>query len=162
LRRRSSQAVLAVRASDHGERRARRGGRPAARADRADGVPLPRLLRQRQRAQGARGPHRRARPARRAAACGRYGVGHFIVFVAFRIPNLLRRLFAEGAFSQAFVPVLAEYKNRLSHEETRTLIDGTATALFLALVAAAVLGIALSPLIVYISASGFAADQEKF
>ena len=83
-------------------------------------------------------------------------------FVAFRIPNLLRRLFAEGAFSQAFVPVLAEYKNRLPHEETKTLIDGTATALFLALVAAAVLGIALSPLIVYISASGFAADQEKF
>ena len=90
------------------------------------------------------------------------GVASDAFFVAFRIPNLLRRLFAEGAFSQAFVPVLAEYKNRLSHEETRTLIDGTATALFLALVAAAVLGIALSPLIVYISASGFAADQEKF
>src|ERR671931_2655870 len=83
-------------------------------------------------------------------------------FVAFRIPNLLRRLFAEGAFSQAFVPVLAEHKNRLPAEETKTLIDGTATALFLALVAAAMLGIALSPLIVYISASGFAADQEKF
>src|ERR671931_1403293 len=83
-------------------------------------------------------------------------------FVAFRIPNLLRRLFAEGAFSQAFVPVLAEHKNRLPPEETKTLIDGTATALFLALVAAAVLGIALSPLIVYISAPGFAADPGKF
>src|ERR671931_693713 len=83
-------------------------------------------------------------------------------FVAFRIPNLLRRLFAEGAFSQAFVPVLAEHKNRQPPEETKTLIDGTATALFLALVAAAVLGIALSPLIVYISAPGFAADPGKF
>src|SRR5919201_6417625 len=57
-------------------------------------------------------------------------------FVAFRIPNLLRRLFAEGAFSQAFVPVLAEHKNRLPPGETRALIDGAATALLLALVAA--------------------------
>src|SRR6201996_5428100 len=40
-------------------------------------------------------------------------------FVAFRIPNLLRRLFAEGAFSQAFVPILAEYKNRQGHEATK-------------------------------------------
>jgi putative peptidoglycan lipid II flippase len=83
-------------------------------------------------------------------------------FVAFRIPNLLRRLFAEGAFSQAFVPVLAEHKNRLPQEQTKTLIDGTATALFLALIAAAVLGIAAAPLIVYISAPGFAADPGKF
>src|SRR6266850_1943113 len=56
-------------------------------------------------------------------------------FVAFRIPNLLRRLFAEGAFSQAFVPVLAEHKNRTSPEETRALIDGVATALLVALAA---------------------------
>ena len=83
-------------------------------------------------------------------------------FVAFRIPNLLRRLFAEGAFSQAFVPVLAEYKNRLSHEETRTLIDGAATALFLALVATAALGVALAPVIVYITAPGFVGDPAKF
>src|SRR5437773_200317 len=51
-------------------------------------------------------------------------------FVAFRIPNLLRRLFAEGAFSQAFVPVLAEHKNRHPEAETKTLIDGAATAFF--------------------------------
>src|SRR4051812_44463784 len=57
-------------------------------------------------------------------------------FVAFRIPNLLRRLFAEGAFSQAFVPVLAEYKNRNSAEDTRSLVDGVATVLFVALVIA--------------------------
>jgi len=40
-------------------------------------------------------------------------------FVAFKIPNLLRRMFAEGAFSQAFVPILAEYKNRLGHDATK-------------------------------------------
>src|SRR5436853_5223456 len=73
-------------------------------------------------------------------------------FVAFRIPNLLRRLFAEGAFSQAFVPVLAEYKNRSSAAEARTLVDGVATVLFLVLVLAAALGIAAAPLIVYFSA----------
>src|SRR5471030_82607 len=43
-------------------------------------------------------------------------------FVAFRIPNLLRRLFAEGAFSQAFVPILAEYKTQQGEEATRTFI----------------------------------------
>jgi putative peptidoglycan lipid II flippase len=83
-------------------------------------------------------------------------------FVAFRIPNLLRRLFAEGAFSQAFVPVLAEYKNREPPEVTRTLIDGAATALLLALVAAALIGIVAAPLVVYISAPGFASDPGKF
>lgn len=41
-------------------------------------------------------------------------------FVAFRLPNLLRRLFAEGAFSQAFVPILAEYKNRRGEAEAHT------------------------------------------
>ena len=40
-------------------------------------------------------------------------------FVAFKIPNLLRRLFAEGAFSQAFVPILAEYKNRRGEDDTQ-------------------------------------------
>src|SRR6476660_6096160 len=63
-------------------------------------------------------------------------------FVAFRIPNLLRRLFAEGAFSQAFVPILAEHKNREGVEATRALIDRVATLLFLALVATAALGVA--------------------
>ena len=48
-------------------------------------------------------------------------------FVAFKIPNLLRRLFAEGAFSQAFVPILAEYKNRLGHDATQTLVNQVGT-----------------------------------
>src|SRR5438105_3748498 len=64
-----------------GGRRALRGGGPAAWRDRADGLSLPRQLRERQRAAGARGPHRRAHPARRSAACGRYGVGYFSVLM---------------------------------------------------------------------------------
>src|SRR6266705_1984957 len=64
-------------------------------------------------------------------------------FVAFRIPNLLRRLFAEGAFSQAFVPVLAEQKNKTSLEETKRLVDGVGSLLFLARVAVAALGMAV-------------------
>src|SRR3954464_7868424 len=83
-------------------------------------------------------------------------------FVAFRLPNLLRRLFAEGAFSQAFVPVLGEQKNKTSPEEVRSLIDRTATLLFLVLVVTALLGMAISPLVVYVSAPGFASDPAKF
>src|SRR6185436_5938646 len=83
-------------------------------------------------------------------------------FVAFRIPNLLRRLFAEGAFSQAFVPVLAEQKNKSSPEETKRLIDGVSTLLFLALVAAALIGMAAAWPIVWLSAPGFSADPAKF
>ena len=50
-----------------------------------------------------------------------FGAGMFTdaFFVAFKIPNLLRRLFAEGAFAQAFVPVLAQYKNQRGEEATR-------------------------------------------
>ena len=87
-------------------------------------------------------------------------------FVAFRIPNLLRRLFAEGAFSQAFVPILAEVRTRNEGNgaagETRALVDCVSTALFLALLATAALGIAVAPLVVYVSAPGFAADPGKF
>src|SRR5687768_13176768 len=49
--------------------------------------------------------------------------------VAFRLPNLLRRLFAEGAFSQAFVPILSEYKNQHGEAETKSLADSVATCL---------------------------------
>ena len=83
-------------------------------------------------------------------------------FVAFRLPNLLRRLFAEGAFSQAFVPILAEYKHRQSPQETRELVDAVASVLGLALVAVTVLGVSLAPVVVYFSAPGFAADPDKF
>jgi putative peptidoglycan lipid II flippase len=83
-------------------------------------------------------------------------------FVAFKIPNLLRRLFAEGAFSQAFVPILSEYRARQTPEETRSLVDSVATILFIALLAAALLGVAAAPFIIYVSAPGFAADAGKF
>jgi putative peptidoglycan lipid II flippase len=83
-------------------------------------------------------------------------------FVAFRIPNLLRRLFAEGAFSQAFVPILAEYKSRDGPAATKQLVDRVATALFLALAAAVAVGVAAAAGIVYVSAPGFAATPERF
>src|SRR5260221_408219 len=83
-------------------------------------------------------------------------------FVAFRIPNLLRRLFAEGAFSQAFVPVLSEYRTRRGDTETKLLVDRTATLLTLALLAATALGVAAATIVVYVSAPGFAATPAKF
>jgi putative peptidoglycan lipid II flippase len=83
-------------------------------------------------------------------------------FVAFKLPNLLRRLFAEGAFSQAFVPILAEYKNKQGHEATRDLIDHVATLLALILFGVSVIGILAAPVVVYLSAPGFADEPEKF
>lgn len=83
-------------------------------------------------------------------------------FVAFKLPNLLRRMFAEGAFSQAFVPILGEYKNRRGDEDTRTLVDHVATLLSMALFVVTAIGIAAAPFLVWISAPGFAADAGKF
>ncbi len=83
-------------------------------------------------------------------------------FVAFRIPNLLRRLFAEGAFSQAFVPVLAEYKNRRGEAQTRVLVDHVAGLLFAALIAVTAIGILAAPIVVWVSAPGFHANADKF
>ncbi|WP_019917601.1 murein biosynthesis integral membrane protein MurJ [Methyloversatilis discipulorum] len=83
-------------------------------------------------------------------------------FVAFRLPNLLRRMFAEGAFSQAFVPILGEYRNRRGVDDTRALIDHVATLLALVVAVVTVIGIVAAPLIIYISAPGFAADADKF
>jgi len=83
-------------------------------------------------------------------------------FVAFRIPNLLRRLFAEGAFSQAFVPVLSQYRTRRGDADTKSLVDSTATLLTLALFGVTVVGIAAAPVVIYVSAPGFAATPAKF
>lgn len=83
-------------------------------------------------------------------------------FVAFRLPNLLRRMFAEGAFSQAFVPILGEYRNRRGTDDTRTLIDHVATLLALVVTAVTVIGIVTAPVIIYVTAPGFAADADKF
>ena len=82
--------------------------------------------------------------------------------VAFRIPNLLRRLFAEGAFSQAFVPVLGEYRTRNGDEKTREFAARVMGLLGAALFLVTLVGIVAAPLIVYATASGFAADPDKF
>jgi putative peptidoglycan lipid II flippase len=83
-------------------------------------------------------------------------------FVAFKLPNLLRRLFAEGAFSQAFVPILSEYKNRRGEAETKQLVDRVASVLALILLGVTAIGMVGAPLLVYISAPGFLADPNKF
>lgn len=74
--------------------------------------------------------------------------------VAFRIPNLLRRLFAEGAFAQAFVPILGETRSREGDEATWRLIDAVATVLFWALLLTCVVGVAGAPVLVWLMASG--------
>lgn len=83
-------------------------------------------------------------------------------FVAFRLPNLLRRLFAEGAFSQAFVPIFGEYKNRRGHDETRLLVDHVVTLLAIILFIVTLIGIVAAPLLVYLTAPGFVQDTDKF
>lgn len=90
------------------------------------------------------------------------GIATDAFFVAFKLPNLLRRIFAEGAFSQAFVPVLAEYRNRRGDGPTRDLVDHVATLLALVLFVVTAIGILAAPVIVYLSAPGFVAKPEKF
>jgi putative peptidoglycan lipid II flippase len=76
--------------------------------------------------------------------------------VAFRIPNLLRRLFAEGAFSQAFVPLLAATRAKDGDTSTRSLIDAVSTVLAWALLATSVAGVVAAPAIVWLIGSGLA------
>lgn len=74
--------------------------------------------------------------------------------VAFRIPNLLRRLFAEGAFSQAFVPILSETRTRAGDPATHALVDAVGSVLFWILAAVCVLGVVGAPALVWLMASG--------
>ncbi len=74
---------------------------------------------------------------------------------AFRLPNLLRRLFAEGAFAQAFVPILAEYRAKRGDAATRTLAGKVAALLALILIGVTVVGVIAAPLLVYLLAGGF-------
>lgn len=83
-------------------------------------------------------------------------------FVAFKLPNLLRRIFAEGAFSQAFVPILAEYKSQQGEEATRTFIAYIAGLLTLVLAVVTVIGVFAAPYIIWITAPGFTDTPEKF
>ena len=85
-----------------------------------------------------------------------------VFLVAFKIPNFLRRLFAEGAFAQAFVPVFTEYKETRSQEALRDLAAHVVGTLSLILLVISTLGVMLAPLLVMLFAPGFIDEQERF
>ena len=90
------------------------------------------------------------------------GSGADAFFVAFRIPNFLRRLFAEGAFSTAFVPVLTEYKSQRGQDDVRDLVAHVAGALGGVLFVVTAIGVVAAPLIVMVFAPGFLGSEDKF
>ena len=79
--------------------------------------------------------------------------------VAFRLPNLLRRLFAEGAFSQAFVPILGEISTKGDQKQAQILVNAVATLLFWALLLTVLLGVIGAPLLILVIATGFKGGQ---
>jgi len=90
------------------------------------------------------------------------GVATDAFFIAFKLPNLLRRIFAEGAFSQAFVPILAEYKTQQGEEATRTFVAYVSGLLTLILALVTVLGVVAAPWVVWATAPGFVDSAEKY
>jgi putative peptidoglycan lipid II flippase len=82
--------------------------------------------------------------------------------VANQIPNTLRRFFAEGAFSQAFVPVVSEYKAKRPHDEVRDLVDSAAGTLATVLIVVTALGVLLAPILILVLAPGFKDDADQF
>lgn len=90
------------------------------------------------------------------------GAGADAFFVAFKIPNFLRRLFAEGAFSQAFVPVLSEYRAKKELRDVRALINSVAGVLGAVLFVVTLLAVIGSPVLTTIFAPGFMGDEVKF
>ncbi|HWK70528.1 MAG TPA: murein biosynthesis integral membrane protein MurJ [Burkholderiaceae bacterium] len=101
--------------------------------------------------------------ARDVLIAGAFGAGALTdaFWVAFRIPNLLRRLFAEGAFSQAFVPILGQARNTRSAEEVRVLLDRVALLLTAALALVTLAGIAGAPWVVTAMASGMRTAERQ-
>ena len=83
-------------------------------------------------------------------------------FVAFKIPNFLRRLFAEGAFSQAFVPVLSDYKEQGSQQALKLFIDRTAGTLALILLLVTIVGVIAAPVLITLFAPGFLGEGKQF
>jgi putative peptidoglycan lipid II flippase len=81
-------------------------------------------------------------------------------FVAFKIPNFLRRLFAEGAFSVAFVPVLSEYRSKRSSTELKTFVDRMAGTFGMVLLVTTLLGMLAAPLLIMLFAPGFVAEDD--
>lgn len=90
------------------------------------------------------------------------GVATDAFFIAFKLPNLLRRIFAEGAFSQAFVPILAEYKSQQGEEATRTFVAYVSGLLTLVLAVVTGIGILAAPWVVWATAPGFVDNAEKY
>lgn len=90
------------------------------------------------------------------------GDGTDAFFLAFKIPNFLRRLFAEGAFNQAFVPVLSEYRNQRTRAEVKTLVNSVAGSLSVVLLLLTTLVVIFAPLLSIPIAYGFRDDPEKF
>ena len=82
-------------------------------------------------------------------------------FIAFKIPNFFRRLFAEGAFAQAFVPVLTEYKTQRTHAEVRALVDRVAGNLGVLLASMTALASLTAPWLVMVFAPGYIEFEEK-
>lgn len=83
-------------------------------------------------------------------------------FVAFKLPNLLRRIFAEGAFSQAFVPILAEYKSKQGEDATRVFVAYVSGLLTLVLAIVTIAGMLAAPWVIMVTAPGFADTADKF
>ncbi|MES2219014.1 MAG: murein biosynthesis integral membrane protein MurJ [Pseudomonadota bacterium] len=83
-------------------------------------------------------------------------------FVAFRIPNFMRRLFAEGSFAQAFVPVLSEYQKQKSPEEIKTFLNSMAGTLGAVLLIVTFFGILGAPVIVRLFAPGYMPGSERY
>src|SRR5690606_7931786 len=75
--------------------------------------------------------------------------------------NFMRRLFAEGAFSQAFIPVLSEYKTRYTLEEVRRLVSRVGGTLGLVLLAVTLIGVAGADILAFLFAPGFSEDVDK-
>ncbi len=82
-------------------------------------------------------------------------------FVAYRIPNMLRELFAEGSMAAAFIPVFSEYLKKRSHQDAKDLVNAAFTTLLLLLTVVCILGAIGAPVIVSVIAMGFADDPEK-
>ncbi|MCG6967097.1 MAG: murein biosynthesis integral membrane protein MurJ [Chromatiaceae bacterium] len=81
-------------------------------------------------------------------------------FVAFKIPNFLRRLFGEGAFATAFVPVLTEYRSKRDPRELKEFVDHIAGSLGLVTLAVSLIGVIAAPLVVSLFAIGWVIDGE--
>ncbi len=83
-------------------------------------------------------------------------LGYDAFIVASKIPNFMRRLFAEGAFSQAFVPILSEYRVKCTEEEVQTFVNRVSGCFAVVLLVVTVIGILIAPLLVLLFAPGFA------